>query len=104
MKTTGTAGVLGLAGCAAPTDTDGSKVPEVAQYEEGIRHLPPAERKTVEFEVDADPGIYPAHCHKLSHAMNGNSYPGGMVGGIVSESAMDSDVFAQLVRYAGYEP
>jgi len=36
--------------------------------------------------------------------MNGDSYPGRMVGGIVYESAMDSDVFAQLMEYAGSEP
>ena len=36
--------------------------------------------------------------------MNGNSYSGGIVGGIVYESAMDSDVFAQLMEYAGDEP
>jgi FtsP/CotA-like multicopper oxidase with cupredoxin domain len=85
-------------------EKDGSRIPEVAQYEEDILDLAPAERKTVEFEADADPGIYLMHCHKVSHATNGNSYPGGMVGGIVYEDAMDSDVFAQLMDYAGYEP
>jgi len=34
---------------------------------------------------------------------DGDSCPGGMVGGIVYESAMDSDVFAQLMNDAGYE-
>jgi len=85
-------------------EKDGSRIPDVAQYEEDILDLAPAERKTIEFEADADPGIYLMHCHKVSHAMNGDSYPGGMVGGIVYESAMDSDVFAQLMEYAGYEP
>jgi len=85
-------------------EKDGSKIPDVAQYERDILNMAPAERKTIEFEADADPGIYLMHCHKVSHAMNGNSYPGGMVGGIVYESAMDSDVFAQLMEYAGYEP
>jgi len=84
-------------------EKDGSRIPEVAQYEEDILNMAPAERKTIEFEADADPGIYLMHCHKVSHAMNGNSYPGGMVGAIVYESAMDSDVFAQLMEYAGYE-
>ncbi|WP_435067535.1 multicopper oxidase domain-containing protein [Haloplanus sp. C73] len=85
-------------------EKDGSRIPEAAQYEEDILDLAPAERKTIEFEADADPGIYLMHCHKVSHAMNGDSYPGGMVGGIVYESVMDSDIFAQLMEYAGYEP
>ncbi|MUV85050.1 multicopper oxidase domain-containing protein [Natronomonas sp. CBA1123] len=82
---------------------DGSDVPEAAQYEQDIVNVAPAERKTIEFEADADPGIYLIHCHKVSHAMNGNSYPGGMVGAIVYEEAMDSDLFAELMDYAGYE-
>ncbi|AZH24460.1 multicopper oxidase domain-containing protein [Haloplanus aerogenes] len=85
-------------------EKDGSKIPEAAQYEEDILDLAPAERKTIEFEADADPGIYLMHCHKVSHAMNGNSYPGGMVGAIVYESVMDTDIFGQLMEYAGYEP
>ncbi|MFD1632497.1 multicopper oxidase domain-containing protein [Haloplanus ruber] len=84
-------------------EKDGSQIPAAAQYEEDILNIAPAERKTIEFEADADPGIYLMHCHKVSHAMNGDAYPGGMVGGIVYESAMDSDVFAQLMEYAGYE-
>ncbi|WP_336135301.1 multicopper oxidase domain-containing protein [Natronomonas amylolytica] len=84
-------------------EKDGSQVPEAAQYEQDIVNLAPAERKTIEFEADADPGIYLMHCHKVSHAMNGNSYPGGMVGAIVYEEAMDSDIFADLMDYAGYE-
>jgi FtsP/CotA-like multicopper oxidase with cupredoxin domain len=82
---------------------DGSDVPEAAQYEQDIVNVAPAERKTIEFEADADPGIYLIHCHKVSHAMNGDSYPGGMVGAIVYEEAMDSDIFAELMDYAGYE-
>jgi len=85
-------------------EKDGSRIPEVAQYEEDILNMAPAERKTIEFEADADPGIYLMHCHKVSHAMNGNSYPGGMVGAIVYESVMDTDIFSQLMEYAGYEP
>jgi FtsP/CotA-like multicopper oxidase with cupredoxin domain len=84
-------------------EKDGSPIPEVARYEQDVVNMAPAERKTLEFEADADPGIYLIHCHKVAHAMNGNSYPGGMVGGIVYEEAMDSDVFAQLMDYAGYE-
>ncbi|SDZ93411.1 Tat (twin-arginine translocation) pathway signal sequence [Haloplanus vescus] len=84
-------------------EKDGAQIPEAAQYEQDILDMAPAERKTIEFEADADPGIYLMHCHKVSHAMNGDAYPGGMVGGIVYESAMDSDVFSQLMQYAGYE-
>lgn len=82
---------------------DGSDVPEAAQYKQDVVNVAPAERKTIEFEADADPGIYLMHCHKVSHAMNGDSYPGGMVGAIVYEEAMDSDIFAELMDYAGYE-
>ncbi|MFC7116058.1 multicopper oxidase domain-containing protein [Natronoarchaeum sp. GCM10025703] len=84
-------------------EKDGSEIPEVAQYDQDVVNLAPAERKTIEFEADADPGIYLLHCHKVSHAMNGTSYPGGMVGAIVYESAMDTDIFAGLMDYAGYE-
>jgi len=84
-------------------EKDGSQVPEAAQYEQDVVNIAPAERKTIEFEADADPGIYLMHCHKVSHAMNKNFYPGGMVGGIVYESAMDTDIFSKLMNYAGYE-
>jgi FtsP/CotA-like multicopper oxidase with cupredoxin domain len=84
-------------------EKDGSQVPEAAQYKQDVLNLAPAERKTIEFEADADPGVYLMHCHKVFHAMNGNTYPGGMVGGIVYEDVMDSDIFAQLMDYAGYE-
>jgi len=84
-------------------EKDGSQVPEAAQYEQDVINVAPAERKTIEFDADADPGIYLMHCHKVSHAMNGNTYPGGMVGGIVYKEAMDSDIFAELMDYAGYE-
>jgi hypothetical protein len=43
------------------------------------------------------------HCHKVSHVMNGNSYPGGMLSGVVYKEAMNSDIFDQLMQYAGYE-
>ncbi len=84
-------------------EKDGSEVPEAAQYEQDVINVAPAERKAIEFDADADPGVYLMHCHKVSHAMNGNTYPGGMVGGIVYEEAMDSDIFAELMDYAGYE-
>ena len=63
----------------------------------------PADRHTIEFEADADPGIYLMHCHKVNHAMNGTFYPGGMVGAVVCREAMNTDVFAQLMEYAGYD-
>jgi hypothetical protein len=84
-------------------ERDGAPVPEAAQHEQDVVDVAPAQRRTIEFEADADPGIYLLHCHKVSHAMNGNSYPGGMVGGVVYEEAMDSEIFAQLMDYAGYE-
>jgi len=82
---------------------DGGRVSEAAQYEQDITNIAPAERHTIEFEADSDPGIYLMHCHKVNHAMNGNFYPGGMVNAIVYRDAMDSDVFAQLMDYAGYD-
>jgi FtsP/CotA-like multicopper oxidase with cupredoxin domain len=84
-------------------ETDGGQIPEVARHEEDITNIAPAERHTIEFEADADPGIYLMHCHKVDHAMNGNFYPGGMVNGIVYREAMDTDIFSQLMEYAGYE-
>ncbi|WP_226479193.1 multicopper oxidase domain-containing protein [Natrinema amylolyticum] len=84
-------------------EKDGGQIPEAAQYEQDVTNIAPAERHTVEFEANADPGIYLMHCHKVSHAMNGESYPGGMVNGIVYRDAMDTDVFADLMEYAGYE-
>ena len=84
-------------------EKDGAQVPEAAQYEMDVTNIAPAERHTIEFEADADPGIYLMHCHKVSHAMNGTSYPGGMVGGIVYKEAMDTDIFRSLMDYAGYE-
>jgi FtsP/CotA-like multicopper oxidase with cupredoxin domain len=82
---------------------DGGTIPEAARHEMDITNIAPAERHTIEFEADADPGVYLAHCHKVNHAMNGESYLGGMVGGVVYESAMDTDIFADLMEYAGYE-
>ncbi|SFC26048.1 Tat (twin-arginine translocation) pathway signal sequence [Halobiforma haloterrestris] len=84
-------------------EKDGGQIPEAAQYEQDVTNVAPAERHTLEFEADAEPGIYLMHCHKVDHAMNGNSYPGGMVNAIVYRDAMDSDIFADLMDYAGYE-
>ena len=85
-------------------ETDGGQIPEVARHEEDITNVAPGERHVIEFDADADPGIYPAHCHKVDHVMNGNVYPGGMLTGIVYEEAMDSDIFLELMDAAGYEP
>ncbi|QZP39650.1 multicopper oxidase domain-containing protein [Halobaculum magnesiiphilum] len=84
-------------------EKDGGTIPEAARHEMDITDIAPAERHTIEFTADADPGIYLMHCHKVNHVMNGTSYPGGMLTGIVYEEAMDTDIFAQLMEYAGYE-
>lgn len=81
---------------------DGGTVPEAARHDMDVTNLAPAERHTIEFTADADPGIYLMHCHKVNHAMNGSFYPGGMVTGLVYKSVMDTDIFAQLMEYAGY--
>ena len=82
---------------------DGGTVPAAARYDQDVTNVAPAQRHTIEFEADADPGIYLMHCHKVNHAMNGNSYPGGMVGGVVYKEAMDTDLFRSLMEYAGYD-
>ncbi|MFB6220468.1 MAG: multicopper oxidase domain-containing protein [Halolamina sp.] len=82
---------------------DGGTIPEVARHEMDICNVAPAERHTVEFTADAQPGIYLMHCHKVNHVMNGTTYPGGMVAPVVYKGAMDTDIFAQLMEYAGYE-
>jgi FtsP/CotA-like multicopper oxidase with cupredoxin domain len=84
-------------------EKDGGQVPEVAQHEEDVVNIAPAQRRTIEFDATVDPGIYLMHCHKVNHVMNGRTYPGGMLSGIVYESVMDSDIFASLMDYAGYE-
>ncbi|WP_158059429.1 multicopper oxidase domain-containing protein [Halorussus halophilus] len=84
-------------------EKDGGNIPEAARHDEDVTNLGPAERHTIEFEADADPGIYLMHCHKVNHVMNGRSYPGGMLSAVVYESAMDTDIFAKLMEYAGYE-
>ncbi|MUV58247.1 multicopper oxidase domain-containing protein [Halogeometricum sp. CBA1124] len=83
-------------------EKDGGTVPEAARHEMDVTNVAPAERHTVEFTADADPGIYLMHCHKVSHVMNGNFYPGGMLSGVVYKEAMDTDIFDQLMQYAGY--
>ncbi|UTF52722.1 multicopper oxidase domain-containing protein [Natronosalvus rutilus] len=84
-------------------EKDGGQIPEAAQYERDITNVAPAERHTIEFEANADPGIYLMHCHKVDHAMNGNFYPGGMVSAIVYRDVMDTDIFSELMGHAGYE-
>ena len=87
----------------ARIEKDGGTIPEAARYEMDVCDVAPAERHTVEFTADADPGIYPMHCHKVDHVMNGNVYPGGMLSAVVYREAMGTDVFADLMEYAGYE-
>ncbi|SEV87332.1 multicopper oxidase domain-containing protein [Halobacterium jilantaiense] len=84
-------------------EKDGGQIPEAAQYEHDISDMAPAERHTIEFEANAEPGIYLMHCHKVNHVMNGNFYPGGMLTGIVYKEAMDTDIFGKLMEYAGYD-
>jgi FtsP/CotA-like multicopper oxidase with cupredoxin domain len=84
-------------------EKDGGHVPKAARYDRDVTNVAPAERHTIEFTADADPGIYLVHCHKVNHAMNGNVYPGGMVDAIVYKEVMGTDIFDQLMGYAGYE-
>jgi len=84
-------------------EKDGGTVPEAARHDEDVTNVAPAERKTIEFEADADPGIYFLHCHKVHHVMNGNSYPGGMIVPLVYESAMDTEQFESAMETAGFE-
>ncbi|MFB6135419.1 MAG: multicopper oxidase domain-containing protein [Halobacteriaceae archaeon] len=84
-------------------EKDGGTIPEAARYDQDVTNVAPAERHTVEFEADADPGIYLMHCHKVNHVMNGSFYPGGMLSAVVYEEAMDTDVFSKLMAAAGYE-
>ncbi|WP_436346120.1 multicopper oxidase domain-containing protein [Natronorubrum sp. FCH18a] len=84
-------------------EEEGSPIPEAAQYEEDVVPIAPAERLTLEFEADSDPGIYPVHCHKVDHVTTDGHYPGGMATAIVYEEAMDSEEFAEVMDDAGYE-
>ncbi|SEH17345.1 Multicopper oxidase [Natronorubrum sediminis] len=84
-------------------EKDGAPIPEAAQHEEDVITIGPAERYTLEFEADADPGIYPAHCHKVHHVTTEGSYPGGMATAIVYEDATETDEFAEIMEEAGYD-
>ena len=84
-------------------EKDGSPVPDAAQYEQDVVNVGPAERYTLEFEADADPGIYPAHCHKVHHVTNEGRYPGGMATAIVYEEAMDTPEFEEIMADAGFD-
>ncbi|QIB74907.1 multicopper oxidase domain-containing protein [Halogeometricum borinquense] len=84
-------------------EKDGGTVPKAARHDMDVTNIAPAERHTIEFTANSDPGIYLMHCHKVNHVMNGNFYPGGMLSGVVYEEAMDTDIFATLMDYAGYK-
>ena len=84
-------------------EKDGGVIPEAARHREDVIPIAPAERKTIEFTASADPGVYALHCHKVNHAMNGDTYPGGMIGGMAYESVTDSEQFASVMDLAGYE-
>jgi FtsP/CotA-like multicopper oxidase with cupredoxin domain len=85
-------------------EKDGSPIPEAMQILQDVVNVAPAERYTIEFEADADPGIYPVHCHKVDHVRNGDSYPGGMLTAIVYTPAIDTDIFRKVMEMAGYDP
>jgi FtsP/CotA-like multicopper oxidase with cupredoxin domain len=84
-------------------EKDGTPYPEEMQLKQDVLNVAPAERYTIEFEADVDPGIYLMHCHKVDHVRNGSTYPGGMLSGIVYTEAMDTEIFSNLMDYAGYE-
>jgi FtsP/CotA-like multicopper oxidase with cupredoxin domain len=84
-------------------EKDGAEYPEEMQLKQDVLNVAPAERYTIEFEADVDPGIYLMHCHKVDHVRNGNTYPGGILTGLVYTEAMDTEIFANLMEYAGYE-
>ena len=82
---------------------DGGRVPPEARHDEDVVLVGPAERYTLEFVADADPGLYPVHCHTVDHVTNEGTYPGGMLTSIVYESVMDTDEFAGVMDEAGFE-
>ncbi|WP_231184848.1 multicopper oxidase domain-containing protein [Haladaptatus sp. DYF46] len=84
-------------------EKDGADYPEAMGFPQDVVNVSPAERYTIEFEADADPGIYLMHCHKVDHVRNGASYPGGMLSAVVYKEAMDTEIFANLMEYSGYE-
>ncbi len=83
-------------------EKDGGPIDKSVQHEEDVIQVGPAERYTLEFEADADPGIYPAHCHKVHHVTNEGRYPGGMATAIVYEQAMETEEFAEVMADAGF--
>jgi len=85
------------------TSKGGGRVPGAARHGQAVVNVASAERYAIDFTADADPGVYLLHCHDVNHVTNGNFYPGGMLTGLVYESVTDSDVFARLREYAGYE-
>jgi FtsP/CotA-like multicopper oxidase with cupredoxin domain len=84
-------------------EKDGSQLADPLRYGMDVTNVAPAERHTIEFEADSDPGVYLMHCHKVNHVMNGQTYPGGMLTGVVYREAMDTEIFSQLMEYAGYQ-
>lgn len=82
---------------------DGSRIPPEQRQAQDVISVAPAQRITIEFTADADPGIYPAHCHKAHHVTIEGSYPGGMATAIVYEEAMETDEFAEVMADAGFE-
>jgi FtsP/CotA-like multicopper oxidase with cupredoxin domain len=82
---------------------DGGTIPEAARHDEDVVSIGPAERYTLEFEADAEPGLYPVHCHKVNHVTNEGRYPGGMLTAIVYEDAMETEEFADVMDDAGYD-
>lgn len=84
-------------------EKDGGVVPKEARFDQDVINIAPAERVTIEFEADREPGLYLAHCHKVHHVMNDDTYPGGMVTAIVYEDAMDTEQFAAVMEMAGFD-
>ncbi len=82
---------------------DGGRIDPVARHDEDVVTIGPAERYTIEFDADAEPGLYPVHCHKVDHVTNQGVYAGGMLTSIVYESAMETEEFAAVMDEAGFE-
>ncbi|WP_336326918.1 multicopper oxidase domain-containing protein [Halovenus sp. HT40] len=82
---------------------DGALVPEAARHEKDVVDVAPAQRRTIEFTAEADPGIYPAHCHKAHHVTTEGKYPGGMATAIVYKQVMDTEEFQGVMDAAGFE-
>ncbi len=84
-------------------EKDGAPIDETNQHDRDVLDVAAAERYTIEFEADSDPGIYPAHCHKVHHVTNDGTYPGGMATAVVYESVMDTVEFEGIMENAGFE-